>query len=149
METIVPVPIATSKPGYFLLNPIAPEMKTTQSKATLSDDAQGQHEGGTAGNRKQVKSTRRSFAANPNGGAEQGADAPDLLDKKPSAAAAGLPIALGGVLAGPSWLGSSLIVYFVYFMYFMYVFANVVARVERLARKLGAQSAVRVWCHHR
>jgi apolipoprotein N-acyltransferase len=68
-------------------------------------------------------------------------DAPDLLDKKPSAAAAGLPIALGGGLAGFSWLCSSLIVYFVYFMY---VFANVVARVERLACKLGAQSAVRM-----
>ena len=83
------------------------------------------------------------------------ADAPDLLDKKPSATAAGLPIARGGVLAGPSWLCSSLIVYFMYVMYFMYVvyfmyvFANVVARVERLAGKLGAQSAVRMWCHHR
>jgi hypothetical protein len=52
METILAVLVATSKPGYFLLHPIAPEMKTTQSKGTLSDDAQGQHEGGTAGNRK-------------------------------------------------------------------------------------------------
>src|SRR5690242_11887923 len=66
METILAVPVATSKPGYFLLHPIAPEMETTQSKGTLSDDAQGQHEGGTAGNRKQVKSTRRSFTADPN-----------------------------------------------------------------------------------
>ena len=85
-------------------------------------------------------------------------------NKKPSAAAAGLPIARGGVLASPSWLGSRLIVYVMYvmyvmhfmyvmyvmyFMYFMYVFANVVSRVERLAGKLGAQSAVRMWCHHR
>jgi apolipoprotein N-acyltransferase len=95
------------------------------------------------------------------------ADAPDLLDKKPSAAAAGLPIARGGVLASLSWLGSSLIVYFMYvmyivyivyivyvvyvmyFVYFMYVFAIVVARVERLAGMLGAQSTVRMWRHHR
>src|ERR1700739_738255 len=65
METILAVLIATSKPGYFLLHPSAPEMKTRQSKGILSDDAQGQYEGRTAGNRKQVKSTRRSFAANP------------------------------------------------------------------------------------
>jgi hypothetical protein len=57
------------------------------------------------------------------------ADAPDLLDKKPSAAAAGLPIARGEVLASLSWLDSRPIVYFMYvmyFMYFMYVFAIVV-----------------------
>ena len=89
------------------------------------------------------------------------ADAPDLRDKKPSAAAAGLPIARGGELASLSWLGSRLIVYVMYVMYvmhfmyvmyvmyFMYVFANVVSRVERLAGKLGAQSAVRMRCHHR
>jgi hypothetical protein len=46
METILAVLVATSKPGYFLLHPIAPEMKMTQSKDTLSDDAQGQYEGG-------------------------------------------------------------------------------------------------------
>src|SRR4029077_1951739 len=67
METIVAVLGATSKPGYFLLHPKAPESQTTQSKGPRSGDAQGQYEGHTAGNRKQMKSTRRSFAANPNG----------------------------------------------------------------------------------
>src|SRR5579864_6735628 len=67
METILAVLVATSKPGYFLLHPIAPEMKTTQSKRLMSDNAQRQYEGGTAGNRKQMKSTRRSVAADPNG----------------------------------------------------------------------------------
>jgi hypothetical protein len=41
----VAVPIATSKPGYLLLHPIAPEVKTTQSKGILSDDTQRQYEG--------------------------------------------------------------------------------------------------------
>jgi hypothetical protein len=68
------------------------------------------------------------------------------------------------VLASPSWLCSLPIAYFMYvmyvmyvvyvmyvmyFVYFMYVFAIVVARVERQAGKLGAQSTVRMWCHHR